>query len=66
MDNIIIRDLTTYDECIKVREVQQACWGFTGGEGLYPPVLLTASQNGGTVLGAFAPATSWWATCSAF
>jgi len=53
MGDIIIRDLTTYDECIQVRQVQQACWGFTGGEGLYPPVLLTASQNGGTVLGAF-------------
>jgi predicted GNAT superfamily acetyltransferase len=53
MGDIIIRDLTTYDECIEVRQVQQACWGFTGGEGLYPPVLLTASQNGGTVLGAF-------------
>jgi predicted GNAT superfamily acetyltransferase len=55
MDDIAIRDLTTYDECVQVREVQQACWGFSGGEGLYPPVLLTASQNGGTVLGAFDP-----------
>jgi predicted GNAT superfamily acetyltransferase len=53
MDNIIIRDLTTYEEFLQVREVQQACWGFSGGEGLYPPVLLTASQNGGVVLGAF-------------
>lgn len=53
MGDIIIRDLTTYEECVQVRQVQQACWGFTGGEGLYPPVLLTASQNGGTVLGAF-------------
>ena len=53
MGDIIIRDLTTYNECIQVRQVQQACWGFTGGEGLYPPVLLTASQNGGVVLGAF-------------
>ena len=55
MDDIAIRDLTTYDEFVQVREVQQACWGFSGGEGLYPPVLLTASQNGGTVLGAFDP-----------
>ncbi len=53
MGEIIIRDLTTYDEFLQVRQVQQACWGFTGGEGLYPPVLLTASQNGGAVLGAF-------------
>jgi predicted GNAT superfamily acetyltransferase len=55
MDDIAIRDLTTYEEFVQVRDVQQACWGFTGGEGLYPPVLLTASQNGGTVLGAFDP-----------
>ena len=53
MDDIIIRDLTTYEEFVQVQKVQQACWGFSGGEGLYPPVLLTASQNGGTVLGAF-------------
>jgi predicted GNAT superfamily acetyltransferase len=53
MGDIIIRDLTTYDEFLQVRQVQQACWGFAGGEGLYPPVLLTASQNGGSVLGAF-------------
>ncbi len=53
MDDIAIRDLTTYAEFVQVRDVQQACWGFAGGEGLYPPVLLTASQNGGTVLGAF-------------
>jgi predicted GNAT superfamily acetyltransferase len=55
MDDIVIRNLTTYDEFIEVRKVQQACWGFTSGEGLYPPVLLTASQNGGVVLGAFDP-----------
>jgi predicted GNAT superfamily acetyltransferase len=53
MSEIMIRDLTTYDEFIKVREVQRACWGFGSDEGLYPPVLLTASQNGGVVLGAF-------------
>jgi len=55
MDDIVIRNLTTYDEFVEVRQVQQACWGFTSGEGLYPPVLLTASQNGGVVLGAFDP-----------
>jgi predicted GNAT superfamily acetyltransferase len=55
MGDIVIRDLTTYEDCIQVRQVQQACWGFSSGEGLYPPVLLTASQNGGTVLGAFDP-----------
>jgi len=50
---IAIRDLTRYEEFIQVREIQQQCWGFTQGEGLYPPVLNTAAHNGGTVLGAF-------------
>ncbi len=53
MDDIVIRDLTTYAEFLQVREVQRACFGFAGQEGLYPPILLTASQNGGVVLGAF-------------
>jgi predicted GNAT superfamily acetyltransferase len=50
---MMIRDLTTYTEFLQVREVQRACWGFGSDEGLYPPILLTASQNGGVVLGAF-------------
>jgi predicted GNAT superfamily acetyltransferase len=53
MGDIVIRHLTNYDEFITVRQVQQACWGFSSGEGLYPPVLLTASQNGGLIVGAF-------------
>jgi predicted GNAT superfamily acetyltransferase len=53
MGDIVIRDLTTYAEFLQVREVQRACWGFGSDEGLYPPILLTASQNGGVVLGAF-------------
>ncbi len=53
MGDIVIRHLTNYDEFVQVRQVQQACWGFSSGEGLYPPVLLTASQNGGLVVGAF-------------
>jgi predicted GNAT superfamily acetyltransferase len=48
-----IRDLTKYDEFLQVRDVQQQCWGFSGGEGLYPPMLNTAAENGGIVLGAF-------------
>ena len=50
---IAIRDLTTVEEFIQVREIQRQCWGFAQGEGLYPPVLNTAAHNGGTVLGAF-------------
>ena len=50
---ITVRDLKTFEEFIQAREIQRQCWGFAPGEGLYPPVLNTAAQNGGTVLGAF-------------
>ncbi len=50
---INIRNLCTYDECAAVRQVQRACWGFESDEGLYPPLMLTAAQNGGQILGAF-------------
>lgn len=49
-----IRDLKTYEEFLQVHGVQQKVWGFgEPGIGLYPPFLLTASKNGGVVLGAF-------------
>ncbi len=48
-----VRDLTQYDEFLQVRDVQQQVWGFTQGEGLYPPMLKTAAESGGTVIGAF-------------
>jgi predicted GNAT superfamily acetyltransferase len=50
---ITIRDLTTYDECVQARAIQQACWQFAPGEGLHPPMLVIAARSGGTVLGAF-------------
>lgn len=49
-DAFSISDLTSYDEAVAVQRVQQACWGFERGEGLYPPLLLTVAQNGGVVL----------------
>jgi predicted GNAT superfamily acetyltransferase len=53
-DTFIIRELETYEEFLQVRQIQQAVWGFDDpGTGLYPPVLFTASKNGGVVLGAF-------------
>jgi len=53
-DTFTIRDLTTYDEFVQVRRLQQIIWGFDDPDtGLYPPVLFTASKNGGVVLGAF-------------
>jgi predicted GNAT superfamily acetyltransferase len=48
-----VRDLTKYEEFLQVREVQQQIWGFAQGEGLYPPALNTAAENGGVVIGAF-------------
>jgi predicted GNAT superfamily acetyltransferase len=51
--HLAVRDLTQYDEFLQVRDVQQQVWGFTGGEGLYPPALRTAAENGGIVIGAF-------------
>jgi predicted GNAT superfamily acetyltransferase len=48
-----VRDLTQYEEFLQVREVQQHIWGFAQGEGLYPPMLKTAAENGGTIIGAF-------------
>lgn len=50
---IAVHDLTQYEEFLQVREVQQQIWGFTAGEGLYPPALNTAAENGGVVIGAF-------------
>lgn len=50
---ITIYDLTTYDEFLAARTIQQACWQLAPGEGLYLPTLATAARSGGTVLGAF-------------
>jgi predicted GNAT superfamily acetyltransferase len=48
-----VRDLIHYEEFLQVRDVQQQIWGFTQGEGLYPPMLKTAAESGGTIIGAF-------------
>ncbi len=53
MARIDIRDLTTFDEFLLARDVQRACWDASNSEGLHPPMLLTVSENGGIVLGAF-------------
>lgn len=51
-----IRDLETFEEFQAVRGLQHTIWGFSEENiGLYPPLLYTASKNGGVVLGAFAP-----------
>lgn len=51
---VTIRDLKSYDEMVRVRQLQREIWGWTETDiGLYPPVLNTAARNGGVVLGAF-------------
>lgn len=53
-----IRALTTYAEMLAVHRIQQEVWGLDDpAMGLYPPLLLSASKNGGSVLGAFDAAT---------
>jgi len=49
-----IRDLQTYKEMLAVSQLQQEIWGLDNPNfGLYPPMLNTAANNGGVVLGAF-------------
>jgi predicted GNAT superfamily acetyltransferase len=53
-----IRDLASYDEMVALRQLQQEIWGLAEPDaGLYPPLLVSAAKNGGTVLGAFDHAT---------
>ena len=49
-----VRDLNDYSEMLNVPRLQREIWGLDDPIiGLYPPVLNTASKNGGVVLGAF-------------
>jgi predicted GNAT superfamily acetyltransferase len=53
--SITIRPLTTLAECAHFQKVEQLVWG-TDEEGMMPThVLITLAQNGGLVMGAFAP-----------
>ncbi len=52
---ITIRPLTTLEECAHFQKVEQLVWG-TDEEAMMPThVLITLVQNGGLVMGAFAP-----------
>jgi predicted GNAT superfamily acetyltransferase len=54
MQPFTIHDLTTYPEMQAVLKLQSEIWQFSeAGMGLYPPLLLSVSKNGGVVLGAF-------------
>jgi predicted GNAT superfamily acetyltransferase len=53
-DSVVIRTLTTPDECRKVAALEKAVWGFTDAEDVVPPSLLIVSiRRGGILLGAF-------------
>ena len=49
-----IRNLSTYDELLQIHRLQQEIWGLDDPHfGLYPPLMNTATKNGGVALGAF-------------
>jgi predicted GNAT superfamily acetyltransferase len=51
---VIIRPLTTIEECRKVAELERIVWGYTDAEDVVPPpVLIVSIKRGGILLGAF-------------
>jgi len=51
---VIIRDLTTIDECRQVAALEKDVWGYTDAEDVVPPpVLIVSVKRGGILLGAF-------------
>lgn len=51
---MIIRDLTTIDDCRAVAALEKAVWGYTDAEDVVPPpVLIVSVKRGGILLGAF-------------
>lgn len=51
---MIIRPLTTLEECRKVAALERAVWGYTDAEDVVPPpVLIVSIKRGGILLGAF-------------
>ncbi|HYT68017.1 MAG TPA: hypothetical protein VEL51_16435 [Vicinamibacterales bacterium] len=51
---MIIRDLTTIDECRQVAALEKDVWGYTDAEDVVPPpVLIVSVKRGGILLGAF-------------
>ena len=54
---MIIRPLTTIDECRQVAALERDVWGYTDSEDVVPPpVLIVSVKRGGILLGAFDPA----------
>jgi predicted GNAT superfamily acetyltransferase len=51
---VIIRQLTTIDECRAVAALERAIWGYADAEDVVPPpVLIVSIKRGGILLGAF-------------
>ena len=51
---MIIRPLTTLDECRLVADLEKTVWGYTDSEDVVPPpVLIVSIKRGGILLGAF-------------
>ena len=51
---MIIRDLTTIDDCRQVAVLEREVWGYTDAEDVVPPpVLIVSAKRGGILLGAF-------------
>jgi len=52
--SIIIRPLTTIDECRRVADLERIVWGYPDAEDIVPPpVLVVSIKRGGLLLGAF-------------
>jgi predicted GNAT superfamily acetyltransferase len=51
---VIIRPLTTLEDCRKVAELEKSVWGYTDAEDVVPPpILIVSIKRGGILLGAF-------------
>jgi predicted GNAT superfamily acetyltransferase len=51
---VIIRELTTIEDCRAVAALERAIWGYTDAEDVVPPpVLIVSIKRGGILLGAF-------------
>src|SRR5437773_6804459 len=51
---MLIRLLTSFEECCQVAELEQEVWAYTDSEDVVPPaVLIVSMKRGGILLGAF-------------
>ena len=51
---MLIRPLTTLEDCRRVAELEKIVWGYTDAEDVVPPpVLIVSIKRGGVLLGAF-------------